>query len=169
MRKVYIFMMMGLMTFGTLSCGSDKKGSGSGSKSTSTGNQAGLLKVKRGPGKMVKSMVKGANKTIVKIKPKSFKKGDIVTIQSVLIHPQHTGLSKHKKGPKKGQIIPAHYINSINVYYNDKVVNSLKLYPSVSQDPYFSFKMKVKEAGKLKIVWKDNKGGSFEDSLLISE
>ncbi len=105
-----------------------------------------------------------ARTALVKIKPRRYKKGDIVTVSSVIMHPMHTGLVKDKK---TGKIIPAHYITDIEVYYGDEKVTWMKVFPSVSANPFTSFKLKITKAAPLKIVWKDNKGEVTEKVIQI--
>jgi sulfur-oxidizing protein SoxZ len=105
-----------------------------------------------------------ARTALIKVKPRRYKKGDIVTIQSIIMHPMHTGLVKDKK---TGKIIPAHYITDIEVYYGDEKVTWMKVFPSVSANPFIAFKLKVTKAAPLKIIWKDNKGEITEKVVRI--
>jgi sulfur-oxidizing protein SoxZ len=97
-------------------------------------------------------------KTLIKL-PRSYKKGDVIEVKTVITHPQHTGIGKKAK--------PRHFINSINVYYGDANIASLDTHASISRDPYFSFKIKVTKSAPLKVIWKDNKGNIFEKSVDI--
>ncbi|RMD46363.1 MAG: thiosulfate oxidation carrier complex protein SoxZ, partial [Aquificota bacterium] len=47
---------------------------------------------------------------MIKVKPRRYKKGDIVRVDSIIMHPMNTGFMKNKK---TGKIIPADYINSV--------------------------------------------------------
>ncbi len=89
--------------------------------------------------------------------PRNYKKGDVIEVKTVITHPQHTGIGKKAK--------PVHYIKNISVYYGDANIASLDTHPSISKDPYFSFKLKVIKSAPLKVVWKDNKDNIFEKSV----
>ena len=56
-----------------------------------------------------------ARKSMIKIKPKKFKVGDIVKVDFIVIHPMDTGLQKDKK---TGEIKPAHYIDNITFSFD---------------------------------------------------
>ncbi|WP_457642583.1 thiosulfate oxidation carrier complex protein SoxZ [Persephonella sp.] len=101
---------------------------------------------------------------LIKVKPRRYKIGDIVRIDSVIMHPMHTGLVKDKK---TGKIIPPHHINKVEVYYGDQLVTSLDVNASVSANPYFSFNLKIDKKAPLKIIWRDNKGEVTEKVVKI--
>ncbi len=98
-------------------------------------------------------------KALIKIKPKKYSVGDIVKVDFIAIHPMDTGMKKDKK---TGKIIPAKYINDVEFFFNDKSFTKMKIWESVSTNPYFSVKMKITEPGKIKVVYKDNTGESGE-------
>ena len=103
-------------------------------------------------------------KVMMKIWPRRYKKGDLIEIKSVIMHPMNTGLVKDKK---TGKIIPADYIDSVEVYYGDEKVTSFKLTGSVSANPYLSFFLKVDKEAPLKMVWKDITGDVTEKVIKI--
>lgn len=68
-----------------------------------------------------------------------------------------------------GKIIPGHYIQSLVVKWNDKIVLDSLLGPSVSKDPFISFKFNGGAKGdKVSVSWSDNKGDSRSDEALIA-
>nr|BAM71671.1 putative sulfur oxidation protein [uncultured Aquificaceae bacterium] len=96
-----------------------------------------------------------ARQSLVKINPKEYKKGDVVRVDSVVMHPMDTGLIKDKE---TGKYIAAHYITTVEVYYGDEKITWMDLSGSVSANPFISFYVKATKTAPLKIVWKDNKG-----------
>ncbi len=94
-------------------------------------------------------------KSMIKIKPKKYKVGDIVKVDFIVIHPMDTGMAKDKK---TGKIIPAHYINDITFSFDGKPFTKMKIWESVSQNPYFSVNMKVTGKGKITVDYTDNLG-----------
>ncbi len=104
-------------------------------------------------------------KTLVKIKPKDYKVGDIVKIDFMAMHPMESGMRKDKD---TGQIVPAHYINEVNFLFNDKVLTKMVTWESLSVNPVLSISLKVSGAGTLKVLAKDNKGDSVETSAAIT-
>lgn len=92
-------------------------------------------------------------------------KGVVATIQTLIKHPNDTGLIKDEK---TGQIIPAFFIQSFKVEFEGEPVYEMKLAASVSKDPYFAFSLKVDKPGKLTMTWKDNKDAVYEQTTDIN-
>jgi len=97
-------------------------------------------------------------KSIIKI-PKKIKAGDVIEVRSVIMHPQVSGFGKKDKKP--------YHLTDIEVFYNNKLVMSWETHPSISQNPYFAFKLKVTKSGPLKMVWKDNKSDVYTKTVNI--
>ncbi|MCL4433139.1 MAG: thiosulfate oxidation carrier complex protein SoxZ [Epsilonproteobacteria bacterium] len=104
-------------------------------------------------------------KTLIKIKPKDYKTGDIVKIDFMAMHPMESGMRKDKDS---GQTVPAHYINEVNFLFNGKVLTKMVTWESLSVNPVLSISMKVSGAGTLKVLAKDNKGDSVESTIAIT-
>ncbi len=91
-------------------------------------------------------------------------KGDEVEAKILVQHPMETGLRKNVDGEK----IPAHFIKTLVVKYEDKVVLESVLGIAVSKDPFisFSFKGGAKD-GKLSVTWTDNLGETRTDTVTV--
>ena len=98
---------------------------------------------------------KEARKSMIKIKPKKYKVGDIVKVDFIVIHPMDTGLKKDKK---TGEIMPAHYIDNITFNFDGKPFTTMKIWETVSTNPYFSVNFKVPGKGKITVDYTDNTG-----------
>ena len=96
-----------------------------------------------------------ARKSMIKIKPKKFKVGDTVKVDFIVIHPMDTGLQKDKK---TGKIKPAHYIDNITFSFDGKPFTTMKVWETVSTNPYFSVNYKVTEKGAITVDYTDNTG-----------
>lgn len=94
-------------------------------------------------------------KSMIKIKPKKYKVGDIVKVDFIVIHPMDTGLKKDKK---TGKLIPAHYIDNITFSLDGKPFSTMKVWETVSTNPYFSVNLKVPGKGKITVDYTDNMG-----------
>ncbi len=105
-----------------------------------------------------------ARKSLIKIKPKRYKNGDIVKVSFMIMHPMSTGMSKDKKTKK---IIPAKYINNVKFIYNGKEITNMTVWESVSTNPVFTIYMKIDGKGKLTVKYTDNTGESGERSKKI--
>ena len=94
-------------------------------------------------------------KSMIKIKPKKFKVGDIVKVDFIVIHPMETGLKKDKK---TGEYIPAHYIDSVTFSFDGKPFTTMKSWETVSTNPYYSVNFKVPAKGEITVDYTDNSG-----------
>ncbi|MDH4944468.1 thiosulfate oxidation carrier complex protein SoxZ [Sulfurimonas sp. C5] len=106
----------------------------------------------------------GKIQSLIKIKPKKYKDGDIVKVNFMVIHPMETGMRKDKK---TGQIVPASYINSIKFDYNGQIITNMTVWESVSANPVFTTNMKINGKGTLTVTFTDNAGEVYEKSIKI--
>lgn len=104
-------------------------------------------------------------KTLIKIKPKEYKVGDVVKVDFMAMHPMETGMRKNKD---TGELIPAHYIDEVKFLFNDKLITKMVIWESLSVNPLFSISFKISGAGTLKVIAKDNKGQSVETTQQIT-
>ena len=97
--------------------------------------------------------------------PGSAKKGEVVEIRSLIMNPMTTGLSKDKK---TGKLIPAHFIQTVSITFNDKPLLDIDWSTAVSANPYLAFKMRAEESGTVKMTWKDNSNGTWSADSKIT-
>jgi len=80
----------------------------------------------------------------------------VTTVRALITHKMETGLRKDKK---TGEKIPAHHITEVNCEHGGNNVLTAQWGPSVSQNPYLSFKFSgAKKGDAVKLTWVDNKG-----------
>ena len=103
-------------------------------------------------------------KSLIKIKPKKFKDGEVVKVSFMVMHPMETGTRKDKKTK---QIIPAKYINSVKFNYNGKVITTMNVWEALSTNPVFTTYMKINGKGKITVTFTDSTGESHEKSKKI--
>ncbi len=106
----------------------------------------------------------------IKIREKT--SGDVTNIRILISHPMETGQRKHKKGPKKGEKIPAHFIQEVIVKHNGNTVMTAELGAAVSKNPYLSFKTETgaaKNGDTIEISWVDNKGNSDKQGRVYKD
>ena len=103
-----------------------------------------------------------ANSGKMKIKVKNIEEKDGTAEAKIMIsHPQFNGLQAH---PVTTEMIPAYYVENIEVTYNDKVIMALESDISISQDPTFRFNFPMGNGGNLKITAKDTDGNLYSHS-----
>ena len=103
-------------------------------------------------------------KSLIKIKPKKYKAGEIVKVSFMVMHPMDTGTGKNKK---TGEIIPANYISEVKFLFDGKPFTTMKTWESLSANPVFTINFKVPGNGELKVIFTDNKGAVEESSTKI--
>jgi sulfur-oxidizing protein SoxZ len=90
---------------------------------------------------------------------------DVTTVKALIQHPMETGQRKDKKG----NVIPAHFIQEVTCEHNGSNVMTALWGAAVSKNPYLSFKFKGAKAGDtLKLSWVDNKGESDSVETQVS-
>lgn len=91
--------------------------------------------------------------------PSAIKQGDVIRVRTLVIHPMEI-----VQRDKQGKIIPKnyHFINSMTVSYNGKEVMRSEITQGVSQNPNFTFPLKVDKPGKLTVSYSDTTGKTFE-------
>ena len=82
--------------------------------------------------------------------------GDSANIKVLMNHAMETG---QRKDAKTGQVIPAHFIQTVTAQMNGKTVLEAQWSQAVSKNPFLGFKVKGAKAGdKVNVSWVDNKG-----------
>lgn len=99
----------------------------------------------------------------MKIRAKA--EGDVVDVRVLFGHEMETGQRKDSSG----NIIPAHFIQTVSATYQGRTVLSAQWGPAVSKNPFLSFKFKGGAKGeKIKVEWIDNKGATRSDEATIA-
>lgn len=100
----------------------------------------------------------------IKLKAKALE-GGLIEVKALMTHPMETGL---RKDAKTGEVIPAHFINEVVITANDKEVMKANWGGSVSKNPYMAFTYKGAVGDKIKLTWKDTKGGTDSDETVVA-
>jgi sulfur-oxidizing protein SoxZ len=96
--------------------------------------------------------------------PDRINRGDVIVVNSIISHPMDTGFFRTTEGVP----IPAYFIKDVVVSYGGQEVARFEWTSGVSRDPVVSFTLKADKEGPLTMVWTDNKGASFRQSVNIS-
>ena len=82
--------------------------------------------------------------------------GDVANVKVLMNHAMETG---QRKDAKTGQLIAAHFIQTVTAQMNGKTVLEAQWSQAVSKNPFLGFKVKGAKAGdKVVVSWTDNKG-----------
>ena len=96
--------------------------------------------------------------------PDQIKRGDLITVNSIISHPMDTGFFRTAEGDP----IPAYFINQVVVRYGDQEVARFEWTSGISRDPVVSFNLTADREAPLTMVWTDNKGATFKQSVNIT-
>jgi len=99
---------------------------------------------------------------LIRFSPSKPKQGDPVKVSVVVRHPMEPGTRKDENG----QIIPANYINELEVTLNGERVALVNPGRGVSANPLFAF-MVTAEPGEVKVRYTDTAGESGEKSKAL--
>ena len=96
--------------------------------------------------------------------PDRIAQGDLITVNAIVSHPMDTGFVR----TADGQPIPAYFLRDVVVSYAGEQVARFEWTSGVSRDPIVSFTLRADKEGPLTMVWTDNKGGTFKQSVNIA-
>lgn len=89
----------------------------------------------------------------------------VTEVKILMKHDMETGLRKDAAG----KVIAAHFIQSVSVRHKDKEVFMAQLGPSISKDPFLSFKFKGAVKGdKVSVTWVDNMADKRTDEATVA-
>jgi sulfur-oxidizing protein SoxZ len=96
--------------------------------------------------------------------PDQITRGDVITVNAIISHPMDTGFFRTSDGDP----IPAYFIKDVVVTYGTQEVARFEWTSGVSRDPVVSFTLKADKEAPLTMVWADNKGARFKQSINVS-
>lgn len=98
------------------------------------------------------------------IKIRAAVQGDSADIRVLLQHPMETGQRKDDKG----QVVPAHFIQTFTIHLNGKPLLDGQLNTAISKNPLFAFKARgIRSGDRLSVSWTDNLGEARKDEYTL--
>jgi sulfur-oxidizing protein SoxZ len=88
----------------------------------------------------------------------------LITVNSIISHPMDTGFFRTAEGAP----IPAYFIRQVVVIYGDREVARFEWTSGISKNPVVSFTLKTEQEAPLSMVWTDNHGAVYKQSINIS-
>ena len=81
---------------------------------------------------------------------------DVADVKMLIFHPMETG---YRKNPVTGEIVPKHFIQTLQAHHNGVAVLEVEWSRSVSRNPFLQFRIRGAKAGdKITVAWQDNFG-----------
>lgn len=98
------------------------------------------------------------------IKIRAVAQGERADIRVLLQHPMETGQRKDDKG----QVVPAHFIQTFTILLNGKPLLDGQLNTAISKNPLFAFKAQgIRSGDRLSVNWTDNLGETRKDEYTV--
>ena len=96
--------------------------------------------------------------------PSSIKPGDVIRVRTLVIHPMEL-----VQRDKANKIIPKnyHFIHTMTAAFNGREVMRTELTQGVSQNPSFTFPLKVDRPGQVTVSFADTMGKSYEGAAEV--
>jgi sulfur-oxidizing protein SoxZ len=96
--------------------------------------------------------------------PSSIKQGDVIRVRTLVIHPMEL-----VQRDKQGKIVVKNYnfIDMMTASFNGKEIMRTEITQAISQNPSFTFPLKVERPGKLTVAFADTTGKSYEGQAEI--
>lgn len=95
--------------------------------------------------------------------PANAKRGEIVTIKTLISHDMETGF----RHTTTGVPIPRDIITSFVATYNKEEIFRAVLYPAIAANPFFTFTTVATESGTITFEWTGDNGFSATESAAI--
>lgn len=99
-------------------------------------------------------------KTAIRL-PRKYAKDEVIEVKTRIIHPNHNGRMAYKD---QGYIAE-YYVWKIEIFYGDEPIITVSTSSALSQNPYFTFKIKATRSAPLRVVWADTQGDQYTDSV----
>jgi thiosulfate oxidation carrier complex protein SoxZ len=96
--------------------------------------------------------------------PDRISRGQLILVNAIVSHPMDTGFFR----TAEGKPIPAYFISRVVVTYGEDEIARFDWSSGVSRDPVVSFTLKADREAPLTMVWTDNKGASYKQSVNVA-
>jgi sulfur-oxidizing protein SoxZ len=96
--------------------------------------------------------------------PDKISRKDLIVVNAIIAHPMDTGFFR----TVEGKPIPAYFISTVLVTYGADEIARFEWTSGISRDPVVSFTLRADKEAPLTMMWTDNKGGSYKQSVNIA-
>ena len=95
--------------------------------------------------------------------PKTAKKGEVIELKALILHPMETGF----RPGTNGRIIPRNIIERFTASWNGNEILRMDLSPAIAANPFVSFFAVATESGKITFRLTGDVGFAVEESVAI--
>jgi sulfur-oxidizing protein SoxZ len=102
-------------------------------------------------------------RALINVPPKA-KKGEIITIKTLISHEMETGY----RHDNVGKAIPRNIITQFVCTYNGLEVLRAELFPAIAANPFLTFQTVATTSGTIEFKWTGDNGFSATESVNIT-
>lgn len=95
--------------------------------------------------------------------PKSARRGELVELKALILHPMETGF----RPGTNGRLIPRNIIERFVATWNGAEIFSMAFSPAIAANPFVSFFAVAAESGTVTFRWTGDEGFAVEESVAI--
>lgn len=96
--------------------------------------------------------------------PKSARRGEVIEIKALILHPMETGF----RPGTNGSIIPRNIIEQFAATWNGVEILSMAMSPAIAANPFVSFFAVASESGTIVLRWTGDEGFAVEERVAIT-
>lgn len=97
-------------------------------------------------------------------KIRTVRSGDVTEIRMLVTHPMESGRRKDAAGKP----IPAHFVETLTVAVNGRLLVEAQLNTAIARNPVFAFRARnVRPGDRITVSWRDNRGESRNDEVAV--
>lgn len=96
--------------------------------------------------------------------PKTAKKGEIVTIKTLITHPMETGYRRDDVGAPIARDI----ISMLRVTYAGAEIFRMNMFAGIAANPFAAFTTIATETGEVVFTWTDDKGAAHVERAMLT-
>jgi len=96
--------------------------------------------------------------------PKTAKRGEVIEIKALILHPMETGF----RPGTNGRIIPRNIIERFAATWNGTEIFSMAMSPAIAANPFVSFFAVARESGTIALRWTGDEGFAVEERVAIT-
>lgn len=97
-------------------------------------------------------------------KIRTVRSGDVTEIRMLVTHPMESGRRKDAAGKP----IPAHFVETLTVAVNGRLLVEAQLNTAIARNPVFAFRARnVRPGDRITVSWRDNRGESRSDEVAV--
>ena len=102
-------------------------------------------------------------RALINVPPKA-KRGEVITIRSLISHPMETGFRYSTTGAQ----LPRDIVTMFVASYNGEEIFRAELFPAIAANPFITFTTIATESGTIELKWRGDNGFAASEQATIT-